>query len=519
MYAAILEHYGVIADPARIGDSNRKETLENAVKHTQDTGLKGRKFEHIEAQNEWLMHWEERWAALRIHGRSKRQVEEMFKEEKPYLSQLPLTSFKFFKQEKRTVYDDGTIQVANCYYAANPAPLFSTVIVRVYDREIEILEPVRMEVIRQHPMGKWSGSLIMEPADRIFNPSRETDRLLAQAELIGPNTFSWCEKWFNEEGRSGQRRMYGFLNLVRHYSACYVEKASELAKSNGLRSCKAVRRIVESLAAEADERKAELATGLTQEHSLIRSGQDYASFWDQYAAYTPLKTGKKTIASKRETIGREQLSQIWIQADWLRVIEVFSLAVDDKRRSRDDEIWLKSPFTQEEKASMHVSLSKNIYKNFSSGKGGGIMQFCRDMLQLQGRQMSMFEAGQWMLSEAILKANQQKEHYKTVCLKRNPEIKIDLRPYMRPDHPELYRRGISDATCHYLGCGFLPPRGLSKSSLPLNGRIVFQIRGTKENGHQFQPVILSHSGRALNLQQQRFDGKYWSYPFRKGLEI
>lgn len=167
----------MIADPSRIGDSNRKKTVENAVKQTQDTGLKGRKFEHIEAQNEWLMHWEERWAALRIHGRSKRQVEEMFKEEKPHLSQLPLTSYKFFKQEKRRVYDDGTIQVANCYDAANPAPLYSTVIVRIYDREIEILDPVRIEVIRRHPMGKRPGSLIMEPTDRIFNPSRKTDRL------------------------------------------------------------------------------------------------------------------------------------------------------------------------------------------------------------------------------------------------------------------------------------------------------------------------------------------------------
>lgn len=527
LYAAILEHYGVIADPARIGDSNRKGTVENAVKHTQNTGLKGRKFEHIETQNDWLMHWEQRWAALRIHGRSKRQVEEMFQEEKPYLSQLPLTLFKFFKQQKRTVYDDGTIQISNCYYAANPAPLYSTVIVRIYDREIEILDPVRMEVIRRHPKGKQPGSLMMKPADRIFNPSRQTDRLLAQAELIGPNTFSLCEKWFNEEGRGGQRRMYGLLNLVRHYPACYVEKASELAGNNGLRSCKALRRIVESLAAEADERKADVSTGLSQEHPLIRSGQDYAAFWDQYAACAPVKTEKKTIAPKSEAINREQLSQIWKQASWLRVIGMFSLTVDHKRRCRDDEIWLKSPFTQEEKASMHVSLSKNIYKDFSSGKGGGIMQFCRDMLQLQGRQMSMFEVGQWMLAEGISEAhlqslsieNPKKEHHKTLCLKRNPEIKIDLRRYMRPDHPELHRRGISDATCHYLGCGFLPPRGQGKSCSPLNGRIVFQIRGLEENGHHFQPVILSHCGRALNREQQDSDGKYWSYPFRKGFEL
>jgi transposase len=85
LYAAMLSHYGIVADPARVRDPNRKGSVENGVKYTQDTVLKGRKFETIEAQNEWLRHWEERWAAQRIHGRSKRQVEEMFREESPYL--------------------------------------------------------------------------------------------------------------------------------------------------------------------------------------------------------------------------------------------------------------------------------------------------------------------------------------------------------------------------------------------------------------------------------------------------
>ncbi len=201
LYAAMLEHYSVVADPARVSDSDRKGTVENAVKHTQNTALKGRKFEGIEAQNEWLMHWESRWASQRIHGRAKRQVEEMFLEEKPHLTQLPLMPFRYFEQETRTVYDDGTIQVGNCYYAANPAPLGSEVTVRIFDEEIQILDTRRMEVIRRHPKSRRAGSLMMDPGDRIFNPSRETDRLLSQAEAISPHTFGLCEKWFNEERR------------------------------------------------------------------------------------------------------------------------------------------------------------------------------------------------------------------------------------------------------------------------------------------------------------------------------
>ena len=41
----------------------------------------------------------------------------------------------------------------------------------------------------------------------------------------------------------------------------------------------------------------------------------------------------------------------------------------------------------------------------------------------------------------------------------------------------------------------------------------------RENGHGLHAIILSHSGRALRPQQEESDGKYWSYPFRKGWEI
>jgi len=530
LYEAMLKHYNVIADPARVRDANRKGTVENGVKYTQNTALKGRKFESLEAQNQWLMHWEDRWASRRIHGRIKRQVAELFQEEKPYLQPLPLGSFRYFQQETRTVYDDGTIQVGNSYYAASPAPLGREVVIRIYDDQVEILNPVCMEVIRRHPKSRRPGSLMMDPVDRIFNPSRETDRLLAQAECIGPHTFDLCETWFKEEGRSGQRRMYGLINLVRNYAACHVEKAAEVAKRHGLRSSKAIRRIVESMAAEVEELKAEGAGCLTQEHALIRPGEDYAAFWNQYAASAAPPAPPvppRTAPAESRFPKPQQLREVWQQADWRKVIEVFQLNVDPQRRSRDDEIWLRSPFTQEQRASLHVSLSANVYKDFSSGKGGGIIQFCREMLHQHGREMSMFEVAEWMVVQGICTgvpqippaADTKPISRRTDTTSANRAIEIDLRPYLRSDHPEWTRRGISAATCRYLGCGFLPSRANGQPGSPLQSRLVFQIRGVQENGQDLRPIVLSHTGRALQPEQENSNGKYWSYPFRKGLEI
>ena len=162
------------------------------------------------------------------------------------------------------------------------------------------------------------------------------------------------------------------------------------------------------------------------------------------------------------------------------------------------------------------------------------MQFCREMLGLQGREMTMFEVAGWMVAEGISAAHNPepqsvfgRNHQRRQAAKAtpvaskgtNPAIEIDLRRYLRPDHPELHRRGISAVTCRYLGCGFLPQRSWAKTASPLNCRVVFQVRGVRENGHGLQPVILSHAGRALSREQEDSHGKYWSYPFRKGWEI
>jgi len=517
VYAAMLEHYGVVADPARVRDPNRKGTVENAIQHTQDTALKGRTFERIERQNEWLMHWEERWAAQRIHGRAKRQVEEMFQEEKPYLKRLPLSAFRYFRQEIRTVWDDGAIQVGKSYYSALPAPLYTKVIVRIYDSEIEIIDPVTMELFRRHIKSIMPGSVTILAKDRIFNPSRQTTYLFAKAESIGPATLKWCRVLFEEEGRTGQRRMQGIVNLVRHYEACYVEQACMKANHVGLQNYKSIRNLVRILAEKNQEEKE--PDGLIQEHKLIRPPEDYAAFWEQHAAQTQVCEGspEETRGKKnRFVMPKEQLPGIWQRASWEKVIDVFGLEIDETRRCKANEIWIKSPFTGENTASLHLNLTENIFKDFSSGLGAkvGVLNFCQDLLALRGQSMNCYEVASWMVENGIsnLDIRSQRVKRRVPEAKENKPIQVDLRHWLQPQHLELERRQVSRKTCQYLGCGFLPERSNGKKQSPLNGRLVFQVRGPSG-------AILTHVGRALTPPQEKTNGKYWSFPFFKKLEI
>ena len=97
----------------------------------------------------------------------------------------------------------------------------------------------------------------------------------------------------------------------------------------------------------------------------------------------------------------------------------------------------------------------------------------------------------------------------------NPPVVVDLQPYLQSSHPVLEKRGISGQACQYLGCGYLPERQQGKCS-PLNGRLVFQVRGVNQD---LKPVVLSHVGRALTEEQSAANGRYWGFPFSKKLEI
>ena len=280
VYAAALAHYGVIADPCRVRDPNRKGTVESAIQHTQNS-LKGRQFKSIDEQNDYLRHWEENWAAKRIHGRKKRQVMAMFLEEKPHLQPLPIEGFRLFKQGVRTVDDAGLVQVDGAYYAALPAALRGQVIVRVYEREVEIFDGTGT-LIRRHQKAVRKGAFVMKEGDRIFNPSRQNAFLLGKIGRIGPHTLTLARTIFTRQGRPGARVIYGLSNLTRTYDCADIEAVCQRMVANGCTSYRAVKEALERhVLLKAKEQPEPVI--LNQTDPQIRPVSDYQAFWDHHS--------------------------------------------------------------------------------------------------------------------------------------------------------------------------------------------------------------------------------------------
>lgn len=296
LYAATLAHYGVVADPARVRDPNRKGSVENAIGHTQDTALKGRRFESLDEQNEFLERWEVRWAAPRIHGSACRQVQAMFEEERPHLQPLPSQPMQYFTEVKRTVCDDSCVLVARSSYAARPAPIGSLVLVRIFEHRIEIRDLQTQALLRGHARVERPGTVVLPMEERVFNPSRQTRRLMAQAKDIGHDTERLCVLLFAVEGRVGQRRLWGIVGLAERYPRSLVERACTQALTDGVHTYGHVKRITEKLVADAlraidrDEQSRQLELVLTQEHPLIRSADIYDRLFTRCAAAQPSLT-------------------------------------------------------------------------------------------------------------------------------------------------------------------------------------------------------------------------------------
>jgi hypothetical protein len=76
--------------------------------------------------------------------------------------------------------------------------------VRVYEAEIEVRDLDGI-VLRRHPKSLRKGHYEIPAADRIFNPSRESVRLLGKARQIGPHSGEFAQQLFARLGRPGHK--------------------------------------------------------------------------------------------------------------------------------------------------------------------------------------------------------------------------------------------------------------------------------------------------------------------------
>jgi transposase len=243
LYRDVLAHYGVTAMPARVYHPDRKGKVESGVAYAQ-TALRGLRFETLESAQQYLDHWEQRWADRRIHGTTKRQVAALFAEEQPALLSLPSTPFRYYEYGTRTVHLDGCVEVARGYYSAPPGWVHRRVDVQWDLLWVRVLDPASGRLLREHVRQKAGGRRIHEE-DRPARTPLGVLRLLERARRAGPAIGQLCEHMHGTEGPSSVRRIQGLLALVTQHGAARVQDGCAAALELGLPTYRFVRRYLE----------------------------------------------------------------------------------------------------------------------------------------------------------------------------------------------------------------------------------------------------------------------------------
>lgn len=272
LYRDVLAHYGVVALPCRVRDPDRKGKVESGVGHAQRTPLKGLRFETLAAAQEYLDHWESRWADTRIHGTTKRQVSVMFAEEKPLLLALPIEPFRYYSFGERTVHLDNHIEVEAAYYSAPPTHIGLRVLVQWDEIHVRILNAKTGQLLREH-LRKKRGGHQTHREDQPARTPQTTQALLQRAKIAGKNIGALCAEIHRVDGQVGVRRILGVLSLTKKSGAVAADDACAAALEMGVPTYRVVRRYL--------DRKTPVQLTLRQVDPLIRELTHYRDIVDR----------------------------------------------------------------------------------------------------------------------------------------------------------------------------------------------------------------------------------------------
>jgi hypothetical protein len=176
-------------------------------------------------------------------------------------------------------------EVESSYYSALPAALYSEVAVRIYTHDIEILDR-NGQVLRRHEKAARKGQFIRPEENRIFNPSRESVKLLARVRRIDPKADELASTLFDRLGCPGQRAIYALANLINKHPREDIEAACEQALRYAQPSYQTVKRYLEH---PHTAKVIPIGTALKQRQSGadIRPIAEYQAFWDRITSKKP----------------------------------------------------------------------------------------------------------------------------------------------------------------------------------------------------------------------------------------
>lgn len=265
------KHYGVALLPCLPRTPEHKGKVENSVGYVKHNCLAGLTFDALHAENQRLAHWEKTVADLRIHGTTKRQVAQLFAEEKPHLLPLPATLFPCFHEGPRSVHRDSYVEVEKSYYAVPPEYIGQEVWARWDSREVRIFNQrwEQIQLWRRLEPGKFSHPLGIGGGQGTVQ--NNLAYWLGRASELGSDCAAWSKGLVQQRGIEAMRSLMGLVSLTEKHSFRTVNLACAKALAKGAWRLRDVRALL-----QAPEIQTQFS--FAEHHPLIRRLSEYGVF-------------------------------------------------------------------------------------------------------------------------------------------------------------------------------------------------------------------------------------------------
>lgn len=270
---SFAKHYGTVFMPTKPYTPQHKGKVESGVKYVKRNALKGRTFNSLTEQNDFLLDWETRVADQRIHGTTKKQVAKLFQDsEREALLSLPPDRFPFFHEHRCSVHRDGHVEVDKAYYSVPPEYVgcrlwtrWDARLVRVFNRQWE-----QVAVHAKHEPGRFRTAPGHIPKEKVSAVERGADVLLRQVATIGTHSRDWSRAMVQARGVEGVRVLVGLKSLAGKHSTEEIERACQTALTYRAFRLRTIRQLLVRQAPPQTQ------FDFLDEHPVIRPLSDYS---------------------------------------------------------------------------------------------------------------------------------------------------------------------------------------------------------------------------------------------------
>ena len=221
-FAELCDHYGIIADPARVASPKDKGKVERIVQVVRELWKQLTELHPqatLEELNTFAATWSREEYGQHIHGTTGIAPWIAFSEiEREKLIPLPVEPFIPATWSIASVHPDQFVQVNNKYYGLPATLIGKSIMARSTDSLVQLY--FNHKLVRSYPLTPKKLSFL--PADfpdigQPFVPNAFMAGLIVRSRAFGPQAASYIRLVLENGGNLATRRALGCLKLIDHY--------------------------------------------------------------------------------------------------------------------------------------------------------------------------------------------------------------------------------------------------------------------------------------------------------------